>query len=87
MATLKDLDELLTRLAEASEGMSLEEFKRAIMGEVQREFTGQKIYIAAPDTSKKQMVIEAAKRLPTGVVAERCGVTRRYVNKLISRRR
>ena len=86
MATLKDLDELLTRLADASAGMSLEEFKRAILGEVQREFTGQKIYIAAPCTSKKQMVIEAARRLPTGVVVERCGVSRQYVHKLIRRK-
>lgn len=87
MATLKDLDELLTRLAEASAGLTLEEFKLLAIGEVRREFCGQKIYVAAPDSSKKAMVIEAAKRLPTGVVVERCGVSRQYVHKLTRRRK
>jgi hypothetical protein len=86
MATLKDLDDLLTKLAEASAGMSLQEFKRLAIGEVRREFQGQKIYVAAPDTSKKQMVLEAALRLPTGVVATRCGVSNRYVQRLLKKR-
>lgn len=87
MATLKDLDDLLTRLAQASEGLSLEEFKRQILGEVQREFRGQRINVPDVRVSKKDEIIEAAKRLPSDVVSVRHGVSRQYVNRLIRLRR
>jgi hypothetical protein len=86
MATLKDLDDLMTRLAEASDGLTLHEFKRLVISEGMREFQGQKMYWRVPDCSKKQMVLEAARRLPTGVVATRCGVSNRYVQRLLKKR-
>ena len=86
MATIKDLDDLMTRLMESSQGLTLEQFKKMVLDEGVRRFQGQKMYWPAPDTSKKQMVIEAARRLPTGVVAQRCGVSSRYVQRLVKKR-
>ena len=57
-----------------------------IIVEMQRSLPGEKLYIPAPDTSKKQMVLEAAKKLPHVVAAQRCGVSRQYVNKLTRRK-
>lgn len=87
MPTLKDLDELLTRLAEASEGMTLEEFKRLAIGEVGREFRGQRINVPAERISAKEQIVKAAQKLPTGVVAQRYGVTQSYVCRLVKVRR
>jgi hypothetical protein len=87
MATLKDLDELLTRLAEASAGLTLEEFKRMAIGEVSREFRGQRINVPDVRLSRKSEIAAAAQKLPTGVVAQRYGVTQSYVCRVVKRRR
>lgn len=82
MATLKDLDDLMTRLAEASEGLTLHEYKRLILSEGVKEFQGQKMYWPAPDTSKREQIERAVKTLPTSVVAERFGVTQSYARQI-----
>lgn len=83
MATLSDLESLLDRLAKSSEGMTLEEFKRAVMGEIKQQFASDKIYVPARHDCKKDKIIEAAKKLPTSVVVERYGVSRQYVSRLV----
>lgn len=86
MATLNDLDELMRLLAEASAGMTLDQFRVACLGELRQRHPGEKLYIPAPDHSKKQQVIALARKLPTGVVATRLGVHPSYVRKVIKRR-
>lgn len=86
MATIKDLDELMRLLAESSANMTLEEFRVACIGELRKRHPGEKLYIPAPDMSKKAQIAEAARRLPTGVVAVRLGVHPSWVRKVIKRR-
>jgi len=85
MATFNDLEELLDCLAKTSDGLTLEEFKRQILDGVADRFRGQKINIPAARISKKQQILDAAKKTPTGVVAERYGVSQSYVCRLIRR--
>ncbi len=85
MATIKDLEDLLNHIAAASDGMTLDEFKRAILGEVQQRFRGDKIYVPETRVSKKEAIIEAARKLPAGVVAERFGVSHSYVCGIMRR--
>lgn len=86
MATINDLDELMRLLAEASADMTLDQFRVACLGELRKRHPGEKIYIPAPDQSKKQQIIALARQLPTGVVATRLGVHSSYVRKVIKRR-
>lgn len=68
-------------------GISPETLEMIVI-ETQRSFPGEKIYVASGDApSKKSEIIESLRKLPAGVVAERHGVSRRYVNSLIKRRR
>jgi hypothetical protein len=80
MATLKDLRELMVRSGISDETVTL------VIVELQRSFPSEKLYVTAPDTCNKKKIISASQRLPTGVVAERFGVTRRYVNMLAKKR-
>ena len=72
MATLKDLADLIARSGISPETVDL------IVGEIGKRFGGDKIYIPAPDHSKKDQMLAALRTLPSGVVAERFGVTRSY---------
>lgn len=87
MATIKDLEDIMNRLAEASAGLTLEEFKRQCIGEIRRELQGQKIYVPDTRVSKKDQIVRAAAKLPTGVVAQRYGVTQSYVCRVVKRRK
>lgn len=89
MATIKDLDDLMTRLAEASIGLSLIEYKILVLGEMRREFGRDKLYIppldSRQDPARKQIIREAAKHLPTSVVAERHGISRSWVHRIVKK--
>lgn len=87
MATLNDLIECMCRFAEANERELSKDFCTELKVHLQKAMPGEKVYIPAPDTSKKTQIAEAAKRLPTGVVVERFGVSRQYVHKVIKRRK
>lgn len=82
MATLKELQAIMLNIP----GVSAETVTMIIV-EMQRSLPGEKLYIPAPDTSKKQQIVEAAKKMPTGIVAQRYGVTQSYVCRAIKRRK
>lgn len=82
MATITDLDTIMRLLAQEAATMTLDEYRVACIGELRRRHPGEKLYIPAPDQSKKQQVIALARQLPTGVVATRLGVSQRYARKL-----
>lgn len=86
MATINDLEALLDLLAKASEGMTLEEYNRAILGELKQQYRGDKIYVPVERLCKKDKIAEAARNLPTGVVAQRYGVHPSYVRKIFRRK-
>lgn len=77
MATIKDLERILTAIPGVTEHtVSL------IIGEMRRGLPGEKLYIPPPDRSKKAAIADAARKLPTGVVVERFGVSRQYVARV-----
>ncbi len=88
MATLSDLVEMILvwqrrRYPDASFG---EQCAREMEAMIRRSLAGERVYVPAPDTSKKADIANAARTLPTGVVAERFGVTQSYVRKLVRRK-
>jgi hypothetical protein len=80
---LRELMELIGQYA-AREGHPItagiwEEIERAIM----QAHPGERIYIPKANAGQKSDIIDAAKRLPSAVVAERFGVSRSWVNRLV----
>lgn len=86
MATLNDLIECMCRFAEANERELSKDFCMELKDHLQKAMPGEKVYIPAPDMSKKAQIAEAAKVLPSGVVAQRFGVTHSYACRVIKRR-
>lgn len=86
MPTLRDLDTLMQLLIESSRDMSLDEFKTAVLGEIRRDFAGQKIFVPESRENKRAQIEAATQTLPTGIVAERYGVSRSYVYRIIKRK-
>lgn len=60
--------------------------KTKIEQRVRARWPGEKVYIAATDPHRAQRIVEDARRLPTGVVAIRHGVTQSYVRRLVKKR-
>jgi hypothetical protein len=85
MATLNDLEALLNELASASAGLTLEEFKTLAIGEIRQQMAGDKIYVPAVRVSKTERILEAARKLPAGIVSQRLGVSHSYVLRVINR--
>jgi hypothetical protein len=80
MATIKELRVLLLSIPGVSEQVAA-----MIVSEMRRAMPGEKLYIPAIDTSRKDEIAEAVKTLPTSVVAERFGVHPSWPRKLASR--
>ena len=86
MPTLRDLMNLVCRHAEAR-GLSFgQECARELELLIRREMPGERIYVSPADSrkdpSRADAIRQAAARLPTGVVAQRFGVSRQNVHKL-----
>lgn len=77
MATIAELESLMLEIPGVSP-----ETANLIIAELRRTMPGEKLYIPAPETSKREAIERASKTLPTIVVAERLGVTRQYVDKV-----
>lgn len=78
MATLKDLQKLML-----DSGISPATVEM-IIAEGRRSFGGDKIYFPPPgsrkDPERADAIREAAKKLPTGVVTQRFGVSRQLIS-------
>ena len=89
MPTLRDLMNLVCRHAEAR-GLSFgQECARELELLIRREMPGERVYIPPADSrianDRAAAIKAAAARLPTGVVAQRFGVSRQYVAKVIKK--
>mgnify|MGYP001113763302 CR=1 FL=1 len=87
MPTLREMLTALVHHAERQQGISVgEQCAREWEQLIRKSWPGERIYIAPCDSRKDpdraNAIREAAKRLPTGVVSERFGVTRSYVYKV-----
>ena len=83
MPTLREVMEFMCRVAEASGREFSVDFALELEKQIQGRFAEEKIYVPAltsrKDPSRAEAIREAAKRLPTGVVAQRFGVSRQLV--------
>ena len=89
MPTLRDLMTLVCRHAE-SRGLSFgQECARDLEMLIRREMAGERVYIPPADSrkdpAKAEAIRQAAARLPTGVVAQRFGVSRSYAARILKK--
>ena len=94
MAALRDLIAFVLEMvahSQAGEGGFDEHLAREIERQVQGRFPGDRVYIAPSgrrnDPERPVRIADAARRLPTGVVAERFGVSRQYVHRVLAARK
>lgn len=87
---LRELLEMICAQA-AGRGVSIgEQCAREMEAEIRRRWPAERVYISPPDSRKDparaEAIRQAAKRLPTGVVAERFGVSRQLVSHHLKKR-
>lgn len=93
MAALRDLIAFVLEMAaqgQSGEGGFDEHLAREIERQLQTRYPGERVYIregTRKDPGRPARIAELARRLPTGVVAERLGVSRQYVHRVIARRK
>jgi hypothetical protein len=90
MPTLREIMVVICRHAEAKHGVSIgEQCARELEAMIRQSWPGERVYIAPPDSrrdpDRADKIREAAKRLPTGVTAERFGVSRSYVHRILKK--
>ncbi|MCU0810130.1 MAG: helix-turn-helix domain-containing protein [Thiobacillaceae bacterium] len=90
MPTLREILVVICRHAEAHHDGSIgEQCAREWEAMIRKSWPGERVYIAPPDSrrdpERAEKIREAAKRLPTGVTAERFGVSRSYVHRILKK--
>jgi hypothetical protein len=84
--TLRELMQFVVECAEQTGHSLSADCAEQIERQIAKTFPAEKVYIPRPDASKKIAIAEAAKRLPTDVVASRYGVTRSWVHKVVRKK-
>jgi len=73
----------------AAGGSTREQGARELEAEIRRAFPAERVYIPPADSRKDpgraEAIRQAAKRLPTGVVAERFGVKVSWVHRVVKK--
>jgi DNA-binding transcriptional regulator LsrR (DeoR family) len=87
MPTLRDLMSMICAHAEQAHGISLgEQCARDLERLIRQSFPAERVYIppanSPHDPARTEAIRQAAARLPTGVVAQRFGISRQAVYKL-----
>lgn len=86
MATLNELMDLILQMAEARQRPVDADFFGEVKVAVRQRFGNDRIYVSPPgsrkDGERTEAIRAAAKKLPTGVVKERFGVSRQYVSRI-----
>ena len=90
MPTLREMLVIICRHAEQKHGVSIgEQCAKEWESMIRQSWPGERVYISPPDSRKDparaDRIREAAKRLPTGVVAQRFGVHRSTVSKILKK--
>ena len=89
MATLRDILEIILAAAEQSGHSFSEDFADTIEHQIKMAHGGDRIYIVPPNSRKDpervKKIETLARQLPTSVVAERVGVSRSYVHRIVKK--
>lgn len=86
MPTLREILAFCCRVAEQGGHSFSEDLANELERQLRRQYPAERVYIAPADSRKDparaEAIRQAARRLPTGVVAARYGVSRQAVYKL-----
>lgn len=89
MATLHELLSLVYRHAEEAGQALPSELQQTIEDEIRSTWPTQRVYVppinSRKDPSKSTAIRKASKQLPTRVVAERYGVSKSWVHRLVKK--
>lgn len=84
MPTLREFIAFFDRLADERGESFSDEFTTILEREMRRKWPGEKIYVLPPnsrkDPARGEAIVAAAKKLPTGIVRERFGISRQLVS-------
>lgn len=90
MPTLRELMAFLCDCAAQSGHSFSEDLAGELERQIRRQYPSERVYIPPADSrkdpSQAEAIRKAAARLPTGVVAQRFGVSRQYVNRIYKKR-
>lgn len=95
MPSLREFLEFVLQCAAHGSGTGdggfTDDLTRELERQVQGRWAGERIYIAPSgrhnDGQRAARITDLSRRLPTGVVAERLGVSRQYVHKVLRARK
>ena len=83
MATLREIIEFMAKVAAETDHSFSEEFASIAERAIRQHYAAERIYVVPPssrkDPARGQAIAEAARKLPTGIVSERLGVSRQLV--------
>lgn len=91
MATLREVIEFVVEVARQRNRELPQDLLAEIEREIQMRFSADRIYVPPPnsrkDPARTEAIREAARKLPTRVVAERFGVSRQWVGQVVKGRK
>ena len=83
MATLREIIEFLGKVAVETNHSFSKEFAAVAERAIQERYAAERIYVIPPnskrDPKRGEAIAEAARKLPTGIVSKRLGVSRQLV--------
>ena len=89
MPTLREMIDLMERLAAESGESLTEQFTISLEREITRRWSGSEIYVPQADSRKDRVrgeaIAAAARKLPRGIVCERFGVSRQLVSYYVKK--
>lgn len=85
MPTLREMIDFMRQVAETTGREFSTDFAIELEKQLQQRYPEERIYVPHPNSRKSparaEAIRAAAKRLPTGVVAQRFGVSRQWVGQ------
>jgi DNA-binding transcriptional regulator LsrR (DeoR family) len=86
MPTLREMIDFIRDCAETSGRTFSEDFAETIERQIQARYPAERVYIPPADSRKNgrlaDKVADAGRTLPTGIIAERFGISRRHAARL-----
>lgn len=90
MPSFDDFLDLARKVAEYHGLEAPEQFYSDLSTRTRQAWPGERIYLvplnSRKDSGRVKAITDAARRLPTGIVAARFGVTRQYVGQVLKKR-
>lgn len=89
MASLREFLDFVCACAEQSGQTFSEDFATELERQLQGRFPAERIYIPPAGSRKRASraaaVLDAGRHLPTGVVAERMGISKSYAHRILKK--